>query len=249
MENDSKVNTHGLMEKIKQRRIQWLKSESVIQCKTCLKYFKKNNNQLILKELNKEWFCSQECQNISDIKQKDKKDKLKTKQIKLAIQKLPIRFKDKTIDNYNNPPQQIYQYINNPKSLLLAGNVGTGKTHLAVGLYKKLLEMDRKVKFIPSVEMLYDIRRNVTKDIDAAINNYTKYEYLIIDDIGAEKMTDWVKEIFYLIIDRQYRDMKHIVITTNMSSEEMSSNLDYRVVSRLMEMGDVIKFNGKDNRL
>ena len=62
-------------------------------------------------------------------------------------------------------------------------------------------------------------------------------------------MTDWIKEVFYLIIDRQYRNMKNIIITTNMNSDEMSKNFDYRIVSRLMEMGNVIKFDGKDYRI
>lgn len=192
--------------------------------------------------LSDKFYCSQNCVKIH--KEKQNKDNMQN-----ALRLIPKRFKEKTLENYKNLPEKVNEYLKKPESLILSGNSGNGKTHIAIGIYKKLAELGKTIHFIPAVEMFYYIRESVKENIDSKIDFYTSFDYLIIDDLGAGKITDWVKEIFYLIIDRLYRYMKNVIITTNMNADEMSKSFDYRIVSRMLEMGMVIKFGSNDYRI
>jgi DNA replication protein DnaC len=72
---------------------------------------------------------------------------------------------------------------------------------------------------------------------------------LVIDDLGAEKSSEWAREILYLIIDKRYSDLLPTIITSNLSPKELAEKLDDRLVSRLMEDAIVIKIDGKDHRV
>jgi len=192
--------------------------------------------------------CSSHCKNRF---YKILIDNITIKNLDKKTKELPLRFRDKTLENYKNINPKILEYISreNPNSLLLTGKSGTGKTHLAIGLYKKIILKNKTVKFIPFIEMIHEIKNSINTDINSKIDSFTKYDYLIIDDLGSEKTTDWIKEILYLIFDRIYREMRNVIITTNMTSSEMSERYDYKIVSRFSEMGYAITFNGKDYRI
>ena len=81
------------------------------------------------------------------------------------------------------------------------------------------------------------------------LDEYSNAKLLIIDDIGVEKITDWSRQVFYTLIDRRYRNMKQTIITSNLYLDEISKNIDDRIVSRLIEMGKIIKLDGQDQRL
>ena len=71
---------------------------------------------------------------------------------------------------------------------------------------------------------------------------------LLLDDIGAEKSTEWVKETLYLIIDQRYCDMKKTYFTSNLTLKEISK-IDDRISSRIAEMAKTLTMQGKDRRL
>lgn len=71
---------------------------------------------------------------------------------------------------------------------------------------------------------------------------------VILDDIGAQKPTDWVEEQLYSLIDLRYRMQRSTFFTTNCSLKQLEGQIGYRCVSRIMEMCEGIKVEGKDWR-
>lgn len=73
--------------------------------------------------------------------------------------------------------------------------------------------------------------------------------YLFLDDIGAEKTTDWALEKLYNIINMRYNNNLHITVTSNLELDELSKKTDDRIVSRLNEMCELIRLSGEDRRV
>ena len=72
---------------------------------------------------------------------------------------------------------------------------------------------------------------------------------LFLDDIGAEKPSDWVMETFYLIINKRYNEKLPIVFTSNLSIEQLAQTISDRIASRVVETCDIYELVGKDRRL
>ena len=151
-------------------------------------------------------------------------------------------------------------------SLLISGPCGTGKTHMAIGLLcewyagQMILAKDDvdfiypkgDAVFLPVVELFYELKDTfkgggVTEN--AVLKEYSEIDLLVLDDLGAEKTSDWSRQVFYLLLDRRYREMKQTIITTNLSLEQIAETFDDRVASRLCEMGVTIELKGKDKRV
>ena len=146
-----------------------------------------------------------------------------------------------------------YDTVSRP-GIYIYGQVGSGKTHLLSALSQLLMaEHGITVCAVPAVKMLYRIRSTFSpesqEDTDYLVKGYSGVEVLFLDDLGAEKPSDWVKEIFYLIIDNRYNSMLPTFISSNYSPKELAAKLDDRLVSRLLQDSIITKLEGKDYRL
>ena len=128
----------------------------------------------------------------------------------------------------------------------LCGSAGTGKTSLAMLVSKTALEAGHSVAIYSMPRLLARIRR--TYDADSSEEGYlaffdrlTSVDLLHIDDLGAEKRTDWVLEQLYAIVDRRYEERRSIVVTTNLDTDELREQIGERTVSRLLQMCDMEK--------
>jgi DNA replication protein DnaC len=72
---------------------------------------------------------------------------------------------------------------------------------------------------------------------------------LMIDDLGAEKLSDFVRQVTYYIINEREQRMLKTIITTNFTLEQICDQIDPRISSRLVGMCEVVKLSGKDKRL
>ena len=72
---------------------------------------------------------------------------------------------------------------------------------------------------------------------------------LVIDDLGAEKMTDFVKQIIYFIINEREQRCLTTIITSNFSLAQLDEHIDSRISSRIAGMCKVIQLSGRDRRL
>ena len=141
-------------------------------------------------------------------------------------------------------------------SLWLTGDVGTGKTTLAMAVSAAAAHAGRSVAIYSLPRLLARIRR--TYDADSGQDSYlafferlTSVDLLHIDDLGAEKRSDWVLEQLYAIVDERYGSERSMVVTTNLPETELEEQIGQRTVSRLVEMCGALgplAIQGRDNR-
>ena len=140
------------------------------------------------------------------------------------------------------------------RGLWLTGDVGTGKTSLAMLVSKLALEAGHSVAFYSLQRLLARIRR--TYDADVHEQSYlefferlTSVDLLHVDDLGAEKSSDWVFEQLYAIVNERYESERAMVVTTNLDQAELEQQIGVRTVSRLVEIcGDPLPLFGQDLR-
>lgn len=146
--------------------------------------------------------------------------------------------------------EAVADFIENPGKigLFLFGPAGTGKTHLAV---KVAQEIKLSTKFVKMPKLLLQLRANFDGkgyENEQIIEKLSKQELLIIDDLGAEKASDWVAETIYLLIDERYGRMLPTIITSNFSLSDLATRVGDRVASRITEMCRIIEINTSDKR-
>jgi len=139
------------------------------------------------------------------------------------------------------------------RGLWLFGDTGTGKTTLAMLVSKAVLEAGRTVAIYSLPKLLARIRR--TYDSEPGGDSYlsfferlTSVDLLHIDDLGAEKRSDWVLEQLYALINERYETRRSVIITTNLPHGELEEQIGSRTVSRLTQICDEVALFGDDRR-
>ena len=131
------------------------------------------------------------------------------------------------------------------------GDVGTGKTTLAMIVSKAALEAGRSVA-IYSLPRLLNLVRAAIETEDGMVGfleRLAAVDLLHIDDLGAENTTEWVLEQLYSIINTRYEDERAMIVTTNLKYEELIEQLGERTVSRLVAIcGNGLPLYGDDDR-
>ena len=139
------------------------------------------------------------------------------------------------------------------RGLWLFGNTGTGKTTLAMLVSKAALDAGRSVAIYSLPKLLARIRR--TYDAEPGGDSYLEFfdrltgvDLLHLDDLGAERSTEWVIEQLYALINERYERRLSIVVTTNVEHAQLEEQIGERTVSRMNEMCDEIALFGSDRR-
>jgi DNA replication protein DnaC len=147
---------------------------------------------------------------------------------------------------------RIDEHLDAGRGLWLMGPVGTGKTTLAMLVSKAALESGRSVAIFSLPRLLNEIRdthRAERSHVDL-LDRLTAVDLLHIDDVGAERTTDWVLEELYSIVNARYEDQRSMVVTTNiLDREALCEQITERTVSRLTEMCDELPLLGHDRRM
>lgn len=147
----------------------------------------------------------------------------------------------------------VKKYTN--KSLFLHGPTGAGKTHVAIALLRHDIENKKHVTFITVLDLLRKIKASFSQTTNGQteqqiIDYYSTVPNLYLDDISAEKLTDWALALVLGIIDTRYKKMLRTIFTGNMDIHELSMILGDRIVSRILGIcGTPVKLNGRDRRL
>ena len=109
------------------------------------------------------------------------------------------------------------------KGLLLIGPSGVGKTHLAVAALKELLRRGHAGLFCDYRELLKEIQASYNPSSDstemAILEPIRTVEILVLDDLGASKPSDWVRDIVGIVLNARYNERRTTIITTNYLDE------------------------------
>ena len=154
-------------------------------------------------------------------------------------------------------------YEGGMQSLFITGGFGTGKTHKAVAMLKayvmslNCLEFQEpfitKALFITVPELLIILRSTFdqrSKESEATLfERFCKVDFLILDDIGVEKVSDWVLQSLYVIINKRYSEQRQTIFTSNLNLSELKHVIGERITSRIAGMCRVLTLKGLDKRV
>jgi DNA replication protein DnaC len=145
------------------------------------------------------------------------------------------------------------------QGLLFSGPVGVGKTHLAVSIIIGLCENGFSPLFYEFGSLLKEIQDSYNPNTKSSelkiLSNVFEAEILVLDELGASKPTDWVKDTMAHIINTRYNDKKLTIFTTNYmdirkteKDETLEDRIGVRLRSRLFEMCRTMYIEGNDYR-
>ena len=154
--------------------------------------------------------------------------------------------------------------------LLFVGSIGVGKTHLAVGVLKRLVaERGARGLFVDYRELLKSIQNSYNAQVHVTelelLRPVFAAEVLVIDDLGAQKPNEWVWDTVALILNSRYNDKLTTILTTNYQNlpagggagseveraareQTLGDRIGDRMCSRLQEMCQIVEMTGKDFR-
>lgn len=205
--------------------------------------------------------CSEEC------KEKMRQEILLKKIPRLLRDAgIPIKYREIKSDKI----KLLAEIVDNKKSIYAWGSAGTGKTVFACsvvrGMFWKYGEMghanshffnDDKnwisdIWFISSPEFVMELQDLYRKEGESAwdyLQKISRKTVLILDDLGAEKMTDFVRQALYYLINEREQWQLQTIITSNYSLSQLDEYIDSRISSRIAGMCKVVEFSGRDRRL
>lgn len=191
----------------------------------------------------------------------------------LGAARIPRRYEECSLSNYqpatNNGSQLrafnyayrlVREYPLIDRGLLFMGTCGVGKTHLSVAILRELMEKK-------GVSCLFYEMGSLLKEIHNSYNPISQTseltvlmpvieaEVLVLDELGASKPTDWVRDTMMHIINTRYNDRRLTIFTTNYSDgrraerdEILEDRIGVRLRSRLFEMCKTVQIEGEDYR-
>ena len=171
---------------------------------------------------------------------------------KYGIEKSPLE----NIEHIRNIAYIFAENIDdkNQKNLLFVGNTGLGKTFLANAIAKKVLEKGKTVVYQTAPVLMdkvieYKFSYDKTGKQKEQYNKIFDVDLLVIDDLGTETMSNNKFTELFNIINTRLLNNKKIVISTNLTLNELYKQYDERVMSRLIGNFTICKFAGEDIRL
>lgn len=149
-----------------------------------------------------------------------------------------------------NYADQFADFKKESKGLLLYGTVGTGKTYYAACIANRLIDNGYRV-LMTNFARLTNTIQGKFEDKQEYIDDLNRYSLLIIDDLGAERKSEYMQEMVFNIIDSRYRSGLPFIITTNLTADEIKKPQDIgysRIYDRILERCFPVEVTGASRR-
>lgn len=241
------------------RKFQYLEKEFCIACNEPLfTYIEHNNKEFIVPKL-----CKCQLKEKYEFERREKQKEFESNIERLIKTGLYMyKYTQNTFNNANNTNEKqikaIQTYIANWESIknkstgiLLYGSVGSGKTFLATCLLNELLKRDVNGGITSLPKMLSEVI-NFNEKSQEYVEKIKNIKFLVIDDFGTERTTEFAQEQIFNIIDERLNNNTVTVFTTNLSIEELKNPktlMAKRIYSRVLQMTPIrILVNENDNR-
>lgn len=138
------------------------------------------------------------------------------------------------------------------QGMIVYGEAGCGKTHLSIALANELANRGIKVVFknVPTLfEEIFDTFNNYDVKTSDVINPIIESDVVILDDLGAEKPSDFVRSKLYYIINALYNNNATVIVTSNLDNvSDLKNVVGFRAYDRLLEMCDLVHNKGQSYR-
>ena len=199
------------------------------------------------------------------------RDRVRTQS--LAGARIPPRYRKCDLDNFRTDDDSAIQAVRKcrafidafpvvDKGLLFVGIPGVGKTHLATAILKEAIQKTGAHGLFYDVRELLRVIRGTYNPVVKAtefevIKPVVEAELLVLDDLGAEKTSEWVEETMNLIVNTRYNQRRPTIFTTNYldgeideksRAEVLVERVGHRIHSRLYEMCDFVHVESFDHR-
>ncbi|WP_055669910.1 ATP-binding protein [Desnuesiella massiliensis] len=143
----------------------------------------------------------------------------------------------------------IKNFSNLEDNLLFYGNSGTGKTFLSNCIAKELLDKGHLVVYRTSEELIQNLKTLRFNTDDNLEDLLTNCDLLIIDDLGTEQINDFSKTELFNILNKRLLRKRKMLISTNLTLEQLSKTYSERITSRLFGNFQICKFYCEDIRV
>ena len=132
-------------------------------------------------------------------------------------------------------------------NIILQGDVGVGKSHLAHSILQAVSDYNKKIGIFVNVTILLNKIKSDINNREWYIRKLTEADYLVLDDLGTEMTTDWVREILYDIVNMRF----NTIFTTNLTYDEIQKRYSKPFLSRMMKgvnEEQIFKFKSDKNK-
>jgi len=160
-----------------------------------------------------------------------------------------------------------------PRGLMFCGTAGTGKTFLSCAIANAIIDkypVDEKraedeaqglhalayyspITFFGTADLMQRIRSSFNgygagENGASLVEQCKRAKFLILDDFGAEKISDWVREVVYDIVEHRWQNLMHTVLTTNEATVSLKEKYGERIADRVRNMCAAVPMTGKSQR-
>jgi len=151
---------------------------------------------------------------------------------------------------FNDCKRYSQRFSPSSDNILMIGGTGLGKTHLSAAIAKEVLSKGYLVIY-DSAQSIFDGYEAVRfgKDNRENIKKYESCSLLIIDDLGAECMTQYTVAVFSSLLNWRIVNSKPTIISTNFTPQQIKKSYGDRIYSRLLGEFKIMRFSGEDIRL
>lgn len=142
------------------------------------------------------------------------------------------------------------EFMAEGRGLILFGTVGTGKTYFAAAIANRIIDMGHSALMTNFARLSNQIF-GMKEDKQRYIDDLNRYSLLIIDDLGAERQSEFMREMVFNIIDSRYRSGLPFIVTTNLTADELKKPHEVayqRIYDRILERCFPVEVKGGSRR-